>query len=200
MHLCDMGVPGLVVMMGLFLWQWPSWTKLQKWQLVRKRFEPYGRWLMLFVLMLIQQWFKRKLLMNWQDFVGKGMKLLKCKFVAWWVGTFVQQGTVVVYYILLITRMYWYTLNQIFNKSCFWNQAIVITIWTNIFSEFIFEYVRLWVNIWAKRLANKAQFWVVFLSSFIKMLGWYLDENMTTYFHILSKWLHIKPAIWHLIF
>lgn len=98
MHLCDMDVPGLMEMMVLFLWQWLSWPKLQKWQLVRKRFEPYGRWLMLFVLMLIQQWFKRKRLMNWQDFVGKGMKLLKCKsdhhiiyiFVAWWVGTCVQ--------------------------------------------------------------------------------------------------------------
>ena len=174
MHLCDMGVPGLVVMMGLFLWQWLSWPKLQKWQLVRKRFEPYGRWLMQFVLMLIQQWFKRKLLMNWQDFVGKGMKLLKCKFVVWWVSTCVQWGTVVVYHILLIIRMYWYTLNKIFNKSCFWNpdfKPLSLQYDLIFLSEFIFQYVRNWFNILAQRLANKTQFWVVFLSSFIKMLG-----------------------------
>jgi hypothetical protein len=99
-------------------------------------------------------------------------------------------GTVALYYILLIIKMYWYTLNHIFNKSCVWNpdfKPLSLQYKLLFLSEFIFEYVRIWVNILAQRLANKTQSWVVFLSPFMKMLGWYLDETMTASTHILSK-------------
>jgi len=80
---------------------------------------------------------------------------------------------VALYYILLIIRMSSYILNQLFNKSCFWNpdlKPLSLQYKVLFLSEFIFEYVRIWVNILAQRLVNKTQFWVVFLSPFMKML------------------------------
>jgi hypothetical protein len=64
---------------------------------------------------LIQQWFKRKRLMNWQDFVGKGMKLLKCKFyhhithifVAWWIGTCVQWVLTTFFWLSACSGVFW---------------------------------------------------------------------------------------------
>jgi hypothetical protein len=133
-------------------------------------------------LMLIQQWFKRKRLMNWQDFVGRGMKLLKCKFdhhityllVGWWVVVCVQQGNVALCYILLIFRMWCCTLNQIFNKSYFWNpdfKPVSLQYELIFLIEFNFIYIRPWVHILAYRLANRTQFLVVFLSPSRQMLG-----------------------------
>jgi hypothetical protein len=111
-------------------------------------------------LMLIQQWFKRKRLMNWQGFVGKGMKLLNCKFddhsmyllIGWWIVACVWQGNVALCCVLLIIRMWCRTLNQIFNKFYFWNsdfKAVSLQYELIFLTEFSFVYIRAWVRILA---------------------------------------------------